>query len=121
MGNDELTSVRERLENLKKNPKEVPKPLDLIPEKERKPLGDGMFTFERIFHQKVEKAIRKIEGIKEKMTSSQGFMNLFYDLKDAEQQFLGLLKEAEEKHIDFPDSLLKRIEEIKDKIRSKIR
>lgn len=121
MANEELTSVRERLENLKKNPQRVSRPSDLIPEKDLKPIGDGMLTFERLFQQKVEKAIRKIESIKERMTSSEGFMNLFYELKTAEMEFLDLLKKAEEKHVDFPNNFLKRIEEVKSRIRSKIR
>ena len=112
-----MVSVRERLENLKKNPKPVPKPLDLIPEREEKPIGDGMLTFERVFHQKVEKAIKRMESIKEKMKNSSSFVNYFYDLKQAEKEFLELLEQAEEKHIDFPDNFVKRIEEAKSKIR----
>lgn len=121
MENDDLVSVRERLENLKKNPKQVPKPLDLIPERVPKPIGEGMLTFERLFQQKVEKSINKIESIKKRMITSDMFVNYFYDLKHAEKEFLGLLKEAEEKHIDFPSSFLKKIDAVKAKIRSKIR
>ena len=121
MGNDELVSVRERLEKLKDNPKQVPKPLDLIPEKDRKPIGDGMLTFERVFQQKLEKAIKKIESVKERMTTSNMFMNYFYDLKQAEKEFLDLLEKAEEKHVEFPSNFIKRIEAVKSKIRSKIR
>jgi len=121
MNNDELVSVRERLEKMKDNPKEVPKPLDLIPEKDPRPVGEGMFTFERQFQQKVEKAIKKIESIKEKMKASDMFMNYFYDLKKAEKEFLDLLEKAEEKHVEFPDNFVKRIEAVKSKIRSKIR
>lgn len=121
MENDDLVSVRERLENLKKNPKPVPKPLDLIPERDSKPIGEGMLTFERLFQQKVEKAIKEIEIIKKRMITSDMFVNYFYDLKRAEKEFLGLLKEAEEKHVDFPNSFLKRIDAVKSKIRSKIR
>lgn len=121
MGNDELVSVRERLENLKKNPKQVPKPLDLIPERESRPLGDGMFTFERLFQQKVEKAIKKIESVKTRMKTSDMFMNYFYDLKEAEKEFLDLLAKAEEKHVDFPDSFLKKVEAVKSRIRARIR
>jgi len=121
MRNDELVSVRERLEKLKDNPKQVPKPLDIIPDKDRKPIGDGMLTFERVFQQKVEKAIKKIESVKERMTTSNMFMNYFYDLKQAEKEFLDLLEKAEEKHVEFPSNFVKKIELIKSKIRSKIR
>lgn len=121
MGNDELISVRERLENLKKKPKMVPRPLDLIPERDRKPIGDGMLTFERVFQQKIEKAIKKIESIKEKMKNSNGFFNYFYDLKQAEKEFSEVLEKAEEKHVEFPDNFIKKIEIVKKNLRSKIR
>ncbi|MBU4502846.1 MAG: hypothetical protein KKA79_09700 [Nanoarchaeota archaeon] len=121
MNNEELMSVRERLERIKEKPKEVPKPLDIIPEKDRRPIGDGMLTFERQFLQKVEKAIKKIESIKDQMKSSDNFLNYFYDLKNAEQDFLKLLNEAEEKHVDFPENFVKRVAEVKKNIRSKVR
>ena len=120
MDNEELASVRERLEKLKKEHKSVPKPLDEIPDRNR-PVGDNMFTFERMFQQKIEKAIRKIENMKERMKTSENFVNYFYDLKQAENEFLELLSKAEEKHVDFPDNFIQRISSIKDKIRSKIR
>ncbi|MBL7101014.1 MAG: hypothetical protein ISS23_03615 [Nanoarchaeota archaeon] len=121
MGNDELTSVRERLEGLKKNPKRVPKPLDIIPEREKEPVGEGMLTSERLFQQKVEKAIKRIDSIKDKMKTSDNFINYFYDLKQAEKEFLDLLAEAEEKHVDFSESFVKKIISVKSRIRSKIR
>lgn len=121
MGNDKLVSVRERLENLKKNPKQVSMPLDIIPEKESRPLGDGMLTFERVFQQKIEKAIKRIDSVKDRMNSSDMFMNYFYDLKQAENEFLDLLAKAEEKHVEFPENFMKRIESVKSKIRTKIR
>lgn len=121
MGNDDLTSVRERLENLKKNPKCVPKPLAIIPQRDGRPTSESMLTFERLFQQKVDKAITKIESIKEKMKSSETFTSYFYDLKKAEQEFLDLLKTAEEKRVEFPDNFNKKIEETKSKIRSKIK
>lgn len=121
MGNDELVSVKERLEKLKENPLQVPKPLDIIPERDVRPIGDGMFTFERVFQQKVEKLIKKIESIKSKMATSDTFVNYFYDLKKVEKEFLELLEKAEEKHVDFPDNFVKKIDLVKSKIRSKIR
>lgn len=121
MKNEELVSVKERLENLKKNPKPVPRPFDLIPERDPKPIGEGMLTFERLFQQKVEKAINKIDSMKKRMITSDMFVNYFYDLKRAEKEFLDLLKEAEGKHVDFPSSFLKKIDAVKAKIRSRIR
>ena len=122
MGNDELITVRERLERLKKNPKKVPKPLDVIlPEREHKPVSEGSLTSEKIHQKKVEKVIKRIESIKEKMKTSETFINYFYDLKQAEKEFLTLLETAEEKHIDFSDEFAERIKEVKNKIRTKIR
>lgn len=119
MGNEELTPMRERLENLKKNPKCVPKPLDLVPEKDRRPLGEGMFTFEKMFQQKIEKAIQKIESLKNKMNASETFANYYYDMKRAEKEFLEIVAKAEEKQIDFPANFASKIESIKSKIRMK--
>ena len=121
MSNDELVSVRERLEKLKKNSQDIPNVLESVPDRERRPLGDGMYTFERIFQQKVEKAIKKVEILKERMEDSENFLNLFYDLKKAENEFLDLLAEAEKRKIDFPDNFNKQIEEIKNQIRQRIR
>ncbi len=80
-----------------------------------------MLTFERVFQQKLEKAIKKMDSIREKMKTSTTFINYFYDLKQAEKEFLDLLEKVEEKHIDFPDNFVKRIEDAKSKIRFKIR
>lgn len=121
MDNEELLSVRERLEKIKENPRDVPKPLDIIPEKDRRPIADGQLTFERNFQQKVEKSMKKIDLIKDKMQTSDNFLNYFYDLKKAEQELFVLLDEAEEKHIEFSENVVKRIEIIKSNIRSKIR
>ncbi|MDP2906998.1 MAG: hypothetical protein Q8O03_03590 [Nanoarchaeota archaeon] len=121
MGNDELVSVRERLENLKKNSRDVPKVLESVPDRERRPLGDGMYTFERVFQQKVEKVIKRIEFLKERMEDSENFLNLFYDLKRVENEFLDLLAEAGKRKIDFPDNFNKQIEDIKSQIRQRIR
>ena len=122
MRNDELITVRERLERLKKNPKKVPKPLDVvIPEKEHKPAPESSLTSEKVHQKKVEKVIKKIESIKEKMKTSETFINYFYDLRQAEKEFLVLLEKAEEKNIDFSDEFAKRIKEVKNKIRTKIR
>jgi len=121
MGNDELTTVRERLENLKKKSRDVPKILESVPERERRPVGDGMYTFERVFQQKVDKAIKKIGFLKEKMEDSENFLNLFYDLKRAEEEFLKLLEEAEKRKLDFPDNFKNQIEEVKSQIRQRIR
>ncbi len=121
MSNDELVSVRERLENLKKNPYPFQNVLENLPERERKPIGDGMFTFERVFQQKVEKAVKRIDVLKERMQDSEMFINLFHDLKKAENEFLELLAEAEKRKLTFPDNFNKRIEEIKSQIRQRIR
>lgn len=121
MSNDELVSVRERLENLKKNSQNVPSVLESVPDRERRPLGDGMYTFERVFQQKVDTVIKKVELLKERMEDSENFLNFFYDLKKAENEFLDLLAEAEKRKIDFPDNFKKQIEEIKSQIRQRIR
>jgi len=117
MGNNELVSVRERLENLRKNPKHVPRPLDLLPEREKKPLGEGMFTLDRVYQQKIEKAISKLEVLKNKMKSSEMFSSYYYDLKKAEKEFIDVIAEAESKKLDFPENFLKRVADIKRTLR----
>lgn len=121
MSNDELPSVRERLENLKRGYQNVPKILESVPDREKQPLGDGMYTFERVFQQKVEKILKKIEFLKERMEDSENFLNFFYDLRRLEDELLVLLAEAEKRKIDFPDNFKKRVEEVKSQIRQKIR
>jgi len=121
MENDKLLTVRERLERLKNNPKKVPKPLDMMPEKRApEPVPEATLNFEKEFQQKAEKAIKNIESVKNKMKGSKSFINYFYDLKKVEKEFLNILQEAEEKHIEFPENFLKKIESVKSTIRSKI-
>lgn len=112
-------TVRERLERLargsinaaSKLPRLVDRPS--IPVDESKPI-----TPSKVMIQKLETAIKVIEDYNAKMTKdSECYLSLFYDRKKAEQAFLALLKEAEEKEVSIPSPFMKRIESVKSKIR----
>jgi len=110
-----LDTVRERLEKIDTTFKPVPRALaneHLIQAEENKP-----FTPSKVMQQKIEKAIRVIEGYHAKMNKdSESYLALFYDLKKAEKEFLELLKEAEQKQLRIPLPFMKRIEAIRAKI-----
>ncbi|MFH0752832.1 MAG: hypothetical protein V1914_04540 [archaeon] len=113
-------TVRERLERMMRNsvpinripmlqdrPKQVPD--------EQKPI-----TPSKLMIQKIEASIKVIEDYNAKMLKdSECYLSLFYDRKKAEQAFLEVLKEAEEKEVSIPSPFMKRIEAIKSKIRDK--
>ncbi len=111
-------TVRERLERLMKNA--IPSDMiakiqdrpQVIPE-DQKPI-----TPSKLLLQRIEAAIKVIENYNSKMLKdSECYLSLFYDRKKAEQAFLALLKEAEEKEVSIPSPFMKRIEAVKSKIK----
>lgn len=111
-------TVRERLERLAKNSVHV---RDLLREEPVPPPEEHkLITPGKVMLQRIERAIKIIEDYNAKMLKdSECYLSLFYDRKKAEQEFLGLLKEAEEKGISIPLPFRTRIEAIKSKIRDK--
>lgn len=120
-----MSEVRERLERLMRNPSPRNKVdvNDILKEQERQSFADEedkLLTPNKVMVQRLEKAIKAIEDYNSKMLKdSESYLSLFYDRKKAEQQFLDLLKEAEEKKIQLPQPFMQRIRAIKSKIRDK--
>lgn len=118
-----MSEVRERLEKLMKNPhpKISVNVNDILNEQSNAPVDEGkLLTPNKVMVQKIERAIKIIEDYNAKMLKdSECYLSLFYDRKKAEQEFLGLLKEAEDKKIQIPQPFVLRIRAIKEKIRDK--
>lgn len=107
-----IETVRERLERLKKTPPSSWPPT--IHYVEREPI----ITPEAVFMRKAEKIINNLESIRKKMLSDTGqYLSLFYELKKAENEFINLLQEKEVKFLDLPENFVRKLEEIKAKIR----
>jgi hypothetical protein len=119
-GDENLVSVRERLEDLKHQKRPVPKPLgpkffpENQPSEEKKTI-----TPESVMQGKIEKAMGNVEALQKKMHDSpSSYLSLFYDLKQAEKGFLDLLSEAEDKQVALSGTVMARIAKVKSKIRS---
>jgi len=108
-----VESVRDRLEKLKNSRWSVPNPVDKDVTGMHKPL-----TPESVFMKKLDKAMSNIEAIRKKvLADSNSYLSLFYELRKAEAEFLELLKEQDDKELMLPDHYLKKIEEVKSRIR----
>ncbi len=117
---EEVVSVRDRLESLKERPKLVRRPIEpTFPDMNKKEEGKKVITPESVMQKKIEKAMSKIEEYKKKMHNSpNSYLSLFYDLKQAEKDFLTLLEEADSKSVTFSGTTLSRIEKVKKQIRA---
>ena len=62
---------------------------------------------------KIENALHKIEDLRKKMkTGSKSYFDLYYDLKNAEQDFLKEVNLIKEKNFQIPQTTMKRVEEM---------
>ena len=60
---------------------------------------------------KIESLMQKIEEIRKKMKSgNEGYFNLYYDLRNAEQDFLKEAKILKEKNFNIPGITMKRVD-----------
>ena len=70
----------------------------------------------------IENLMQKIEEIRKKMKSgNQGYFNLYYDLKNAEQEFLKEANLVREKKFQIPGITMKRVDEMANSIRSGVK
>ena len=71
---------------------------------------------------KIEDLMHKVEEIRKKMktgnTGSSGYFNLYYDLKNAEQNFVkeGLILKG--KNFQIPETTMKRVDEMLNSIKT---
>ena len=114
-----LKSVKERLEEMKKKNVVVPRPLD-IPQILKVPNPESeLITIDKVYRGKVEKAMKSIEVINQKIKTSGTYLNMYYNLKRAEDEFLAVLDEAKQKHIEFSPEFSDRIEAVKKRLRTR--
>lgn len=110
-----LRTVKERLQELRTNPKQVQMPImreqpQVIERKE--PSQDQQVQA------RIDKAIKRLEAVKQKMEKTDSYLSLFYDLRAAEKEFLDSVEEANVKGVDLPQTFQTKIELTKSKIKS---
>jgi len=113
-----MSKVRERLEKLKNQSYRPGLPLS---EDEINPRPEKvLLSPESIFMKKIEKLMKKIVGVKQKMHSDSGqYLSLYYDLKKFETEFLETVDDPEIQYLDLPDIFVQKIDEFRQKIKNK--
>ncbi|MBI4447833.1 hypothetical protein HY643_02540 [Candidatus Woesearchaeota archaeon] len=113
----DIIPVRKRLERLRDNPRQVPKPLNGMflgqKEEESRPL----ISKSTIYQKKIEKAMMDIDRLKKKMEQTSSFLSLYPELKAIEKTFLTVVEEAEAQRVDLPEQLVRRVKEYQKKIK----
>ncbi len=85
------------------------------PEKKREPEPVKIINLPQ---KKIEGLMQRIEEIRKKMKSgSQSYFNLYYDLKNAEQNFLKEVNLIKEKNFQIPETTMLRISNMVNSIR----
>jgi len=109
--------MKERLRRLKERPGWAFKPLDKEFLNKMEP-SKVIKTPETEMQNKIEKAMKKVEDIRNKMKDASNYLSLYYDLKKAQDEFLQLVDEMENGNfLDFPDSFVKRVNNFKSGLR----
>lgn len=109
-------TVRERLERLKNTPYSG----GFEARREEQHREEKVFTPESIYMKKIDKAIIQIETLRTKMHSgTDQYISLYQELKKAEEDFLSLLHNPEEKFMDLPTAFLSRVEGVKKRLLTK--
>lgn len=113
-----LRSVKERLSELKSKPTNVSLPLG--------PKHEEAVVFERkepsqesLVQARIDKAMKRIEAVKQKMERTDSYLGLFYDLKAAEKEFVEALDEANAKGVDLPETFQAKVDLFKTKLTPK--
>lgn len=113
-----LRTVKERLSELKDKPNSVGLPL----ESKR----DQPMVFERkepsqetLVQARIDKAMKRIEAVKQKMERTDSYLGLFYDLKAAEKEFTDALDEANAKGVDLPEAFQLKVGQFKSRLSPK--
>ena len=110
-------TMRERLERLKNAPSER-----VFKQRRDEPSAreNRLLTPETIFMRKADKVISTIEALRTKMHSgTDQYISLYQELKKAEEDFLTLLQDPEQKRMDFPTAFISKIESAKKKLLTK--
>src|SRR3989338_3837906 len=111
-----METVRDRLVRLKNTPYQRV----YESRREERPKEDKFLTPESQYMKKVEKAIMQIEVLRTKMHSgTDQYISLYQELKKAEEDFLELLKNPEEKLMDLPTAFISKVDNSKKKLLTK--
>ncbi len=106
-------TVRERLEKLKNTPYQG----TYESRREERPREEKLLTPETIYMKKVDKAIALVESLRTKMHSgTDQYISLYQELKKAEEDFLSLLQDPEEKYMDLPSAFTSKVDNTKKKL-----
>ena len=109
-------TVRQRLEKLKNTPTYGV----YEPRREERPREEKLLTPETIYMKKVDKCIAIVESLRTKMHSgTDQYISLYQELKKAEEDFLSLLQDPEQKHMDLPSAFVSKVENTKKKLLTK--
>lgn len=109
-------TMRDRLERLKNTSSSG----NFEPRREERPREEKFLTPESQYMKKVEKAISQIEALRTKMHSgTDQYISLYQELKKAEEDFVVLVNNPQEKDMDLPVAFTSRIESVKKKLLTK--
>ena len=109
-----LRTVKERLEELRTNPVQMP----LRAEREQMPVIERKEpSQDQVVQSRVDRAMKRLEAVKQKMEKTDSYLGLFYDLKAAEKEFLDSVEEADAKGVDLPETFKNKIELTKSRIK----
>lgn len=64
----------------------------------------------------IEKTIHKVNMLRDKMKDTSGYLALYYDLKEAEGQFMKEVEVLERKGFTVSEQTMKRVKAMKDRI-----
>ena len=110
-------TMRDRLERLKNSSSYG----DFeIKRKEEPSAEKKLFTPETVYMKKVDKIIGEIESLRTKMHSgTDQYISLYQELKKAEEDFLSLLQDPEQKCMDLPAAFISKVDNTKKKLLTK--
>ena len=110
-------TMRDRLERLKNSPSSGAFEVRKREEVQNK---EKILTPETQYMKKVEKIIGEIEALRVKMHSgTDQYISLYQELKKAEEDFLKLLQDPDEKYMDLPTAFTSKVEMAKKKLLTK--
>lgn len=109
-------TVRERLEKLKNTPFHG----GFEQRREQPQREEKLLTPETQYMKKVDKVIQQIDTLRTKMHSgTDQYISLYQELKKAEEDFLALLEEPDQKGMDFPTAFVTKVDNTKKKLLTK--
>ena len=102
---EEITKILDE-SRLRKNQPAASRNLNPVPEKTLKSVPD----------QNIEKTVHKINMLRDRMKDTAGYLSLYYDLKEAEGQFMREVEVLERKGFTVSEATMKRVKAMKDRI-----